>query len=204
MFKQEIGIPMGKDSAPYWANLFLYFFKSKYVQQLISKYLNDLHVLVKFHGTSRFIDDLCTINGDEFSSSQKYIYPKQLELKLEHQGKHVPFLDLDITIEDNIFAYRFFDKRDKLPCFSIYMPYLSRNIPSSILYGSIFSEFLRIARCTLRLTNFEPKAFQLYTRMVTQGGNKASILRQIKKAFQIHHKTFSKYRKTYDEIINGI
>ena len=37
VFKQEIGIPMGADPAPYWANLFLYFFEPKYVQQLISK-----------------------------------------------------------------------------------------------------------------------------------------------------------------------
>ena len=58
--KQEIGIPMGTDPAPYWANLFLYlyFFGSKYIQQLISK--GSLRVY-KFHGTFRFIDDLCTI-----------------------------------------------------------------------------------------------------------------------------------------------
>ena len=84
------------------------------------------------------------------------------------------------------------------------MPYLSSNIPSSIFYGSILSDFLRIARCTLRLTNFVPKTSQLYARMITQCGNKASILRQIKKAFQRYPETFSKYCKTYDELINEI
>ena len=29
--QQEIGISTGKDPAPYWANLFLYFFKFKYI-----------------------------------------------------------------------------------------------------------------------------------------------------------------------------
>ena len=41
-----------------------------------------------------------------------------------------------------------------------------------------------IVRCTLRLTDFVPKASQLYARMITQGGNKANILRLIKKTFQ--------------------
>ena len=36
--------------------------------------------------------------------------------------------------------------------------HLSRNIPSKIFYGSIFSEFLIIARCTLILEDFVPKA----------------------------------------------
>ena len=37
---------------------------------------------------------------------------------------------------------------------TVSMPYLSSNIPSSIFYGSIFLEFLQIARCALRLTDF--------------------------------------------------
>ena len=36
--------------------------------------------------------------------------------------------------------------------------------------GSVFSEFLQIARCALILTDFVPKASQLYNRTVTQGG----------------------------------
>ena len=69
-----------------------------------------------FHGTSRFIDELCTVNDDaEFSSSYRYIYPKQLELKLEHKGEHAISLDLDITFGNNIFVYKLFDKRDKFP-----------------------------------------------------------------------------------------
>ena len=45
---------------------------------------------------------------------------------------------------------------------------------------------------------------QLYTRMVTKGGDMASILHQIKEAFQRFPEGFSKYFKAYDEIINKI
>ena len=47
MFNQEIDIPLVVDPAPYWANLFLYFFDAKYVQQLISK---GCPSACKFHG----------------------------------------------------------------------------------------------------------------------------------------------------------
>ena len=45
---------------------------------------------------------------------------------------------------------------------------------------------------------------QLYATMITQGGNKASILRLIKKAFQRYPETFPYYCKTYDELVNEI
>ena len=99
--------------------------------------------------------------------------PKLLESALEHQWEHATCSDLDI-IEDSVFVYTLFDTRDKSPFFIVRMP-------SPMFYGSIFSEFLRIAWCTLSLTDFMPKASQLYTRMVTQGGNKASMQSQIKK-----------------------
>ena len=93
MFKQHIDIPMGVDYTLFWVNLFLYFFESKYVKSLI--FLGSSKAY-KYHGTGRFIYDLCTLNyGNEFFKSFKKIYPKELELKIEHQGTHIIFLDLE-------------------------------------------------------------------------------------------------------------
>ena len=84
----------------------------------------------KFHGVSRFIDDHCTINDDgELSSSYKHVHPKQLKLKLETQGEHATFFDLDITISGNIFLYKLFDKMDNFPFLIVRMLHLSSNIP---------------------------------------------------------------------------
>ena len=50
--KQDIGIPMGVDPAPFWANLFLTF-----------PFVQAQH----FHSTKRFTGDLCAMNdSDEF------------------------------------------------------------------------------------------------------------------------------------------
>ena len=86
------------------------------------------------------MDDLCTINDDgEFSKSFKCIYPGELKLKLEHSGTLAKFLDLDIKIEDGVFVYKIFHKRDKFPFFIFRMPHFESNIPSNIFYNSIFS-----------------------------------------------------------------
>ena len=42
------------------------------------------------------------------------------------------------------------------------MPYWSRNIPSAIFYGSIFSVLLQIARRTARVNDFIPTASDLF------------------------------------------
>ena len=45
-----------------------------------------------FHSTKRFIDDLCAINDSgEFGRSICEIYPKELELTVEHRGDHATF-----------------------------------------------------------------------------------------------------------------
>ena len=135
---------MGIDPAPFWANLFLSFYESNHMDQLIR---TDIAQARKYHATYRFIDDLCTLNNNhQFENSHQMIYPPELELKVEHQGMHATFLELDINIIDNMFVCKLFDKRLKN---IVRMPYLDSNIPSFVFYGSFKSEILRIAKNTL-------------------------------------------------------
>ena len=84
------------------------------------------------------------------------------------------------------------------------MPDLSGNIPSYVFYGSVMSEFLRIARCTLLLSDFMPRASALCKRMMIQGGSKNVVLRQIRKAMSRHPEPFQKYSSPPNQIINNI
>ncbi len=199
IFQQVIGIPMGIDPAPFWANLFLYHYENKFIQSLIS---TGSKRAFYYHSTMRFIDDLCAINDcHDFNKSFLEIYPPELELKVEHLGDHATFLDLDITIENSQFVYKLYDKRDTFPFSIIRMPHLDSNIPSQIFYGSILSEFLRIARCTLRIEDFLIRAKELYSRMTNQGGNRHCICKQIRKASVRHHEAFDKFECGIDDII---
>ena len=93
LFKQIIGIPMGIDPAPFWANLHLYSYECRFITALMSV---DKARAMKFRYATRFIDDECNLNdGGEFERSFRSIYPPNLELKCEHQGTHAKFLDID-------------------------------------------------------------------------------------------------------------
>ena len=92
-----------------------------------------------------------------------YIYIYNLNIK--GQSEHVTFLDLDITMEDNVFIYKLFDKRDKFSFVIVGILFLSSNIPSSILCDSVFSEFRKIAGCELILTDSRSKPNQPCTKI---------------------------------------
>ena len=113
VIRQSIGIPMGIDPAPFWANLYLHFYEHKFITNLMA---NDKIRARKFFNAMRFIDDECNLNDHgEFSRSFGEIYPEELQLKCEHQGLHATFLELDIQIVDDLFIYKLFDKRDGFP-----------------------------------------------------------------------------------------
>ena len=202
IIRQSIGIPMGIDPAPFWANLYLYFYEHEFITNLMR---TDKIRARKFLNACRFIDDECNINDHgEFARSHGEIYPKELHLKCEHQGLHATFLELDIQIVDEIFDYKLFDKRDDFPFSIVRMPDLSGNIPSFIFYGSIMSEFLRIARCTRLITNFLPRARSLCERMISQGGSKYLVLKQIRKAISRHPEPFQKFSLSPTQIIKEL
>ena len=202
IIRQSIGIPMGIDPAPFWANLYLYFYENKFITRLMQ---TDKRRARKFVNACRFIDDECNINDSgEFARSFHEIYPEELHLKCEHQGIHATFLDLDIPIVDCIFVYKLFDKRDDFPFTIVRMPDLSGNIPAFIFYGSIMSEFLRIARCTRLIEDFIPRAKMLCDRMVSQGGSKNVVVKQIRKAILRHPIPFSKFSLSPSEIISRL
>ena len=202
VLRQAIGIPMGIDPAPFWANLFLYAYESSYVSDLIA---TDKVKARHFHSTKRFIDDLCALNdGGEFGRSYKDIYPNELELKVEHSGVHASFLSLDITISDGIFVYKLFDKRDAFPFSIVRMPYTSSNIPETIFYSAMVGEFLRIAHSTLLYKDFLPKATELVRRLNNQGAARHTSSRNIRKIMHRHLDEFSRFGMDPERIIDDV
>ena len=70
-------MPMGIDPAPFWANIYLYSYESKYITNLTKNNISKENKILakKFHATSRFIDDLLALNdGGEFGKVHKQIY----------------------------------------------------------------------------------------------------------------------------------
>ena len=201
LFKQVIGIPMGSDPAPFMANLFLYFYENKWVQNLKRE---DLISARKFANTFRFIDDLCAINdGGLFEKHHHEIYPPELELKKEHGGQRVSFLDLEIKIAQ--FATCLYDKRDAFPFSIVRMPFRKSNIPTNMFYSTIGSEVLRIGRVTSHVDSFLKSTSSVLARMFKQGAEHAPLDRILKKMYGPHyvlHK-FATNAKVFAHLLSG-
>ena len=104
-----IGIPMGYDAAPFFANLFLANNEDHWVKG--QRKLGTINVR-KMNNSSRFIDDLLSLNGNTtFEKHYKDIYPTKLELKKENNNTFcLSFLDTYIYIENGKFHTKSFDK----------------------------------------------------------------------------------------------
>ena len=202
VMRQCIGIPMGIDPAPFWANLYLYYYEEKYISGLIG---SDKIKARKFHAVKRFIDDLLALNdGGEFGRNHNNIYPVELELKLEHSGREATFLNLHIRIEDGKFVYSLYDKRDDFPFAIVRMPHRDSNIPEKIFYSAVVGEFLRIARSSMLYPDFLPKARDLLVRMKNQGATVENLKRSLKKIIENHPETFASYSIEMDNVLNDI
>lgn len=181
LFRQVVGIPMGSDPAPFFANLFLYYYENKWVKSL--KRIDILRAR-KFSHTFRFIDDLFTINdGNEFCNHFKEIYPPELQLNPEHSGEEVNFLDIHISKDNGKLDYKLYDKRNSFPFSIVRLPFVSSNIPSSMFYASVGAEVLRIGRVSSSLQNFKQATKPVIERVKKQGARLEKLNKTLKKIY---------------------
>ena len=194
IFRQVVGIPMGSDPAPFMANLFLYYYESKFLKTFK---VNNMSRARLFNYIFRFIDDLIAINDDkEFENNIRNIYPKELELKKENVGYlEGSYLDIKAKIADNKFSLKLYDKRDDFDFDIVRMPFLSNNMPSNIFYSSFSSEILRIARCTTDKEDFLTSCDSLIERMWAQGAKSQGTM--FKRAHVSLHRLFCRHKSTF-------
>ena len=202
IFQQIIGIPMGSDPAPFFANLFLYYFENKWLRNLQR---SNLQKARKFSNTFRFIDDLIAVNdGLEFLNHFKEIYPNELVLSQENENiQEATFLDLNIKIVDKRFTISLYDKRDGFPFNIVRLPYASSNMPSNIFYSSVGAEVLRIARATSLKVDFTRSVEILLERMFSQGATKKRITKTLLKTYGRHPAIFIPFYSNALNMANG-
>ena len=175
---------MGSDPAAFMANLFLYYYESRWIKELKRTNLTNAR---KFGNTFRFIDDLIAINDDgEFEKNFPDIYPPELELKKEHRGEQVSFLDLDITSSNKQFSISLYYKRDAFPFKIVRMPYYSSNMPSNIFYSCVGAEILRIGRATSHVNDFLKSSNSLLICMFKQGAQHDRVFKVLLKMYGRH------------------
>ena len=78
VYQKIVGIPMGTNCAPLIADLFLFCYERDFMSNLYKCKQYDL--IDMFNDTSRYLDDIFTIDNPEFEKHIPDIYKTELQL----------------------------------------------------------------------------------------------------------------------------
>ena len=156
LFRQMVGIPMGRNCAPLLADLFLYSYENEFLHKLIKEGKRKL--ARKFNPSYRYINDLVSLLIIKLISD---IYPKELAIS-ETTTSVASYLDL-LFIRDNS---KLEGKCDTFGFHIVNFPFMSSNIPSAPAYGVYASQLICYAHCGSYYSDFLSCHRALVTRLL--------------------------------------
>ena len=150
--------------------------------------------LKKFGNTVRYIDDLLTLNNNNFEEDIPNIYPSELTLKRTSESDtKLSYLDISISICSSKYGTEVYDKRDAFNFNIVNFPYMSSNIPANPTYGVYISQLIRISRICDTFQSFVLRHRLLTERLIKQGFWYSKLCKFFKKIVGRHNALFSKY-----------
>ena len=117
------------------------------------------------------------------------IYPSELHLnKANTSDTEAAFLDLHLSIFNDIVSSKIYDKRDDFVFDIVNFPFLDGDVPRFISYGVYISQLIRFARASSHVADFNTCNKLLTQKLLKQGYQYRKL-----------RKTFSKfYRRSYE------
>jgi hypothetical protein len=142
IFQQTVGILMGTNCVPLLADLFLYSYEAEFIQKLLHE--KNKPLAVAFNSTFRYIDDVLSINNDQFHSYVDSIFPSELEIKDTTESSTSSYFDVLLNINaGGKLTTQLYDKRDDFSFTTVNFPYISSNIPLSPTFEVYISQLIR-------------------------------------------------------------
>ena len=149
-------------------------------------------IIDAFNTTFRYLDDILNINSVYLDTMVSQIYPSELQLnKANTSDTEAAFLDLHLSISNDIVSTKHYDKRDDFDFEIVHFPYLDDDVPRSTSYGVYISQLIRFARASSHVADFNPR-------------NKLLTQKLLKQGYRYHNlcKTFSKFYRGYYDLIS--
>ena len=192
VFKQIKGIPMGGNASPLIADLFLANLEFKYMDKLVSsKSPENLRMAKKLSNNSRYIDDIgvCNMNNNnEFMICSKDIYPESIPLTTGCiENDKDTFLDLDITLEENRFITKIYNKVDDFDFEVVSFPFPTSNMSDHITYNSFYSQLVRFSSVCSKFNDFDIRSRNLLESLLNRGFSKYRLKNSFSKFALNHH-----------------
>ena len=206
VFRQVIGIPMGTNSAPLLADLFLHTYEYEFI---IKTMKGDITRALQFNKTFRYIDDLLCVNNDNFNKHINEIYPSELILKnTTTTPSETSYLDTTLNIGEGNGTVRIsvYDKREEFNFKIVNFPYLDSNIPRNPAYGVYISRLVRYARICCRKDDFiyRHRRLSLKLQVQQQGYKYQQLMKSFHKFYRSHSDELKKFGTTLMELRSSI
>ena len=137
------------------------------------------------------MDDILNYNV-YFDNIVSQIYPSELQLnKANTSDTEAAFLDLHLSISNDIVSAKIDDKCDDFDFYIVNIPFLDGYVPRSTSYGVNISQPIRFARASSHVANFNTC-------------NKLFPQKLLKQGYWYHklRKTFSKFYIRYYDLIS--
>ena len=192
LYKQTVGIPMGTNCAPLVADLFLFCYERDFMKSLTKEKLYDL--IDAFNSTSRYLDDLLSIDNIHFEHMVYRIYPAELQLnKANTSDTEAAFLDLSLSIHNDIVSSKIYDKRDDFNFDIVNFLFLDGDVPQRPSYGVYISQLIPFARTSSHFTDFNNRNKFLTAKLLKQGFRYHQLRKAFSKFYCRHFKLIEKY-----------
>ena len=127
-------------------------------------------VIDAFNTTSRYLDDILNIDNVYFDNMVSQIYPSELQLnKANTSDTEAAFLDLHLSISNDIVSTKIYDKRDDFDFDIVNFPFLDGDVPRSTSYRVYISQLIRFARSSSYVADFNTRNKLLTQKFLKQG-----------------------------------
>ena len=121
--------------APLVADLFLFCYGGGDFMVSLSDYMQ-ADIIDASNTTSRYLDDILNLNNVYFDKMVSQIYPSVLQLnKANTSVTEAAFLDLHLSISNDIVSTKIYDKRDDFDLKLSISSVLDGEVPRSTFFG---------------------------------------------------------------------
>ena len=160
----------------------------------------------QFNFTYRYIDDVLSINNQDFENYLGQMYPAELKIKdTTESNTSASYLDLLLSIEsEGQLRISLYDKRDDFNFHITNLPFLSSNIPSSPAYGVFISQLIRYARACSSYECFILRAARLSSKLLRQGYVMERLKSSLRKFYGRYGDLIKHYEVSLSQMLHDI
>ena len=116
------------------------------------------------------MDGILNIDNVYFGNMVSQVYPSELKInKTNTSDTEAAFLDLHLSILNDIVSTKIYDRRDDFDFEIVNFPFLDGDVPRSTSYGVCISQFIRFARASSHVADVNTR-YKLLTQKLLKHG----------------------------------